>query len=416
MDKYINICVIIEVLMKEFAILLNNLTSLDSFILTKEGRLHFTTETSELPDFIKNDRIQTFTAITNEIKSFPSQNCLHYRSGSLQNYLAVTEQGLITVLGPFLTRLPDNTMISEILINCHIAITSRIMLRDYLCRLYIIENRQIVAIADAMAALIGSSVSSCNLIRKTTFDQNGKQNDFFGLVQAEEELPDITIIQERYQIEAALMQAVAQGDKKKARDVIGSSEELMNLPDRVKKNPLRSLRNITITFNTLLRVAAMQGGLHPRYIHSISEKYAILIEKMITIKDIIELRIRMINEYSDAVKYRGTVNYSQRVSKGIQYILSHLDEEISLDLLAEELEVNPSYFSRLFRQETGVTVSQYINTKRVNEAGYLLIHTTASIADISLQVGYPDSGYFSRVFHKIKGVTPTEWRNGKKDF
>ncbi len=190
----------------------------------------------------------------------------------------------------------------------------------------------------------------------------------------------------------------------------------MNLPDRVKKDPLRSLRNITITNNTLLRVAAMQGGLHSRYIHSISEKYAILIEKMITIKDIIELRNRIIDEYCDAVKYRGTVNYSRRVSKGIQYILSHLDEEISLDLLTEELKVNLSYFSRLFRQETGVTVSQYINTKRVNEAGYLLMHTTASIADVSLQVGYPDSGYFSRVFHKIKEMMPTEWRNKEKSF
>ncbi|RKX83320.1 MAG: hypothetical protein DRP58_08985 [Spirochaetes bacterium] len=137
---------------------------------------------------------------------------------------------------------------------------------------------------------------------------------------------------------------------------------------------------------------------------------------MKTIKDIIELRNRAINEYCDAVKYRGTVNYSRRVSKGIQYILSHLDEEISLDLLAKELEVNPTYFSRLFRKETGITVSQYINTKRINEAGYLLMHTSASIADISLQAGYPDSGYFSRVFHKIKRMTPTEWRNKEKNF
>ncbi|RKX91738.1 MAG: hypothetical protein DRP59_07095 [Spirochaetes bacterium] len=57
-----------------------------------------------------------------------------------------------------------------------------------------------------------------------------------------------------------------------------------------------------------------------------------------------------------------------------------------------------------------MTVSQYINTKRINEA-YLRVHTSVSIADISLQAGYPDSGYFSRVFHKIKGMTPTEWRN-----
>ena len=44
------------------------------------------------------------------------------------------------------------------------------------------------------------------------------------------------------------------------------------------------------------------------------------------------------------------------------------------------------------------------------------MHTSAAISDISLQVGYPDSGYFSRVFHKIKGMTPTEWRNKEKSF
>jgi len=414
MDKYVKNCVIIRIIMKELAIMLNNLTSLDSFILTNNGRLHFTTETSELPDFIKTDRIQTFTAITNEVKSFSSQDCLHYRSGGLLNYLAVSKQGLITVLGPFLTRLPDNAMISEILIKCHIAITFRIILRDYLRRLSVLENRRIIAIADTMSSL-NSSISSCHLIRKIVSEKDEQFYDKLPTVQAEEEIPDISIIIERYKVESALMQAVSQGDKKKAKEVVIASGEIMNMPDRVSGDPLRSLRDISITLNTLYRVAAKQGGLHPRYLHSISEKYAILLEKKSSFKEIFYLMKEMREEYCDAVKYRGTVNYSRIVSKAIQFILSNLDDELSLIILAEKVETHSSYLSRLFKKETGLTVTQYINIKRVNEAVYLLMHTTASIADISMQVGYQDSGYFSRVFHKIKGMTPTEWRNSETD-
>lgn len=57
----------------------------------------------------------------------------------------------------------------------------------------------------------------------------------------------------------------------------------------------------------------------------------------------------MREEYCDVVKYRGTVNYSRAISKAIQYILSNLDEDLSLVILAEEIKINPSYLSRLFK-------------------------------------------------------------------
>lgn len=120
-----------------------------------------------------------------------------------------------------------------------------------------------MALADTMASL-NKNISTCHLVRKIMSDREKQSNGTLPIVQTEEELPDISIIMERYKVETALMQAVSQGDKKKAREVIISSGELMNMPDRVFGNPLRSLRDISITLNTLYRVAARQGGLHPR--------------------------------------------------------------------------------------------------------------------------------------------------------
>ncbi|MGL5479384.1 MAG: helix-turn-helix domain-containing protein, partial [Clostridium sp.] len=75
--------------------------------------------------------------------------------------------------------------------------------------------------------------------------------------------------------------------------------------------------------------------------------------------------------------------------------------------------LSPSYFSRLFKKETGKTVISYINEEKIEKAKELLKNTYLPIINISLDLGFDDCGYFIRVFKKATGVTPKVFREEK---
>lgn len=93
------------------------------------------------------------------------------------------------------------------------------------------------------------------------------------------------------------------------------------------------------------------------------------------------------------------------------YIWKNLDKEITLNKLARMVYLNPSYLSRLFRQETGVTITEYLLEVKIQQAKELLWETDLKIQDIALKLGIDSSAYFGRIFKKAVGCTPQEYRN-----
>ena len=98
------------------------------------------------------------------------------------------------------------------------------------------------------------------------------------------------------------------------------------------------------------------------------------------------------------------------IAKGIKYIHENFAEPINLLQLCDYLGLNNCYFCVLFKNQTGMTFSKYLNKVRINESKKLLEATTDSIIDISLAVGFNNHNHFSATFKKLTGVTPTEYR------
>ncbi|WP_337102189.1 response regulator transcription factor [Paenibacillus sp. YIM B09110] len=93
------------------------------------------------------------------------------------------------------------------------------------------------------------------------------------------------------------------------------------------------------------------------------------------------------------------------------YIREHLSEDLSLDVLADQAYMNASYLSSLYKQFTGMNISDYIAELRVGKAKELLTHSPLKIHEIAAAVGYGTAGYFTRYFKKHVGMTPQEYRN-----
>jgi len=92
------------------------------------------------------------------------------------------------------------------------------------------------------------------------------------------------------------------------------------------------------------------------------------------------------------------------------YIEANYMEDLSLDAVATRYFFNPSYFSTFFKQHTGQSFSEYIQTVRIREAKAMLLHSSEKIQDISSKVGYKDTGHFIKLFKRESGITPAEYR------
>lgn len=111
------------------------------------------------------------------------------------------------------------------------------------------------------------------------------------------------------------------------------------------------------------------------------------------------------------VLYEGS---SPLIHSALEYIHKRYGEKIRLIDIAQELHINPSYLSSLFKQEMRITLTDYVSHLRVMKSKVLLISGNLSLADISAIVGFEDQSYYSKTFKRIEGMTPLQFRRASK--
>lgn len=227
----------------------------------------------------------------------------------------------------------------------------------------------------------------------------------------ESESPQLTmkLIEERYESEYNFMLAVSQGQFLKAEKFL-APYGLSNLEPRTAE-PLRNEKNYTVILNTLLRKAAESGSVHPFHIDNLSSKFARKIEMTTSTKDLEQLQRDMVHRYCLLVKNHSMKGYSLLIRKVLAQIDTDLTANLSLNTLANTLNVNSSYLSTLFKKETGSTLTEYVNRKRIEHAILLLNSTNMQIQTIAQYCGISDVNYFTKLFKKQVRKTPKEYRD-----
>lgn len=224
----------------------------------------------------------------------------------------------------------------------------------------------------------------------------------------EETLRKMEELERRYAYENELMRAVSLGQIHKAEMLLAGFSGFAF--ERRLADPVRNLKNYAIIMNTILRKAAEQGGVHPLYLDNLSSEYAARIEQIASAAAGYGLMTEMYRGYCRLVRRHATKNYSPPVRKAIAHIDSDLNGELGLKALAELQGINSSYLSTLFKKETGQTVTDYVNQRRVHLAVQLLGGTRLQIQTVAQHCGIPDVNYFTKVFKKYVGKTPGQFR------
>ncbi|THF77801.1 response regulator [Cohnella fermenti] len=113
-----------------------------------------------------------------------------------------------------------------------------------------------------------------------------------------------------------------------------------------------------------------------------------------------------------ALVRRNSLSEGQKVIyRAIDYIKGRLSEDITVGECAAHVHLSASYFASLFKQVTGMTVTQHVTSERIQRAKLLLVEG-AQVQEVASAVGYEERRYFSEMFKKITGQTPSEFRAG----
>ena len=106
---------------------------------------------------------------------------------------------------------------------------------------------------------------------------------------------------------------------------------------------------------------------------------------------------------------------SEPVREALAYVEAHLHEPLTLAEIAGLIHLNASYFSVLFKEQTGLPFSEFVSRLRIQRAKELLVHSRLPIGEIGERVGYRTDKYFIKVFKALEGVSPSRYRQQMRE-
>lgn len=176
-------------------------------------------------------------------------------------------------------------------------------------------------------------------------------------------------------------------------------------------DPLRNLKYHFIVTIALITRFCVEGGMEMETAYTLSDLYILKADKCSSEKDIHALHREAVLEFTRQMNKLAHGNvYSKPVIMTMDYIYDNLHSKISEADIAEYISLSPSYISRLFKKEVGLTICTYIAVKRVETAQNMLKYSDYSPVDIGNYLAFTSHSHFISVFRKYTGMTPNEFR------
>ncbi|MBR6322307.1 MAG: helix-turn-helix domain-containing protein [Lachnospiraceae bacterium] len=211
------------------------------------------------------------------------------------------------------------------------------------------------------------------------------------------------------QTEETLLAIVMQGDVSRLDDWAKSAPAVRG--GVIARDQLRQLKNTFIVTTTLVSRAAIRGGLDIEDALSLSDSYIQRCEMLTGQEQIMDLQLHMVREFTEQVgKARLSESSSRLEAEVMSYIQHHLSEPIRVEEMADYFGFSRTHFSAKFRQETGMTLTDFILRQKTEEAKRLLRYSDRSAAAIAAYLGFSSHAHMNKVFKKYSGETPLQYR------
>jgi len=179
----------------------------------------------------------------------------------------------------------------------------------------------------------------------------------------------------------------------------------------LSKNILQNMKYHFTVSAALIARFCIKSGMTMEEAYHLSDYYIMKADECRTTEQVHAVHAEMLEGYTRKMRHiRNGVIYSKQIVKVMDYISDNLHSRILLKDAADYLHLSAAYLSRLFKTETGMTFSDYVNQKKIETAVSLLLYSEYSDLEISSLLCFSSQSHFIRIFKKYKGMTPKAYK------
>jgi AraC-like DNA-binding protein len=377
------------------------LSGLEEYDNGLRSRLFQTFDTSPLKEFIRSVEPSTLCFTADRYGCHYSFFPIRQLSGAT----ADNQENAMVIIGPWIEALPDNSSLDNMLQKTGIPYHLKTELAQYLNYLPLISFRQCwEGLLLTFAGYLQKSENKFTIIY-LQFDPA----DPFGEYSPKQDVSlSLRFIEKLYHDEDTLLDAIKAGDSKRALQCLAALNQYR--PPQRAQEKSRDNKSYLLALNTLARKTVQDSSVHPFHIHTVSTGFAQQIEAAEQRDELVLISETMIRRYCALVQEYSLGKYSSVVRNVINAVEFNLKEPLSLSILAGQFNIDPSNLSHHFTREMGMSLTDFINLKRLEHARYLLAGSALYIQEIAEECGYEDVNYFIRLFRRKYGKTPGEYR------
>lgn len=311
--------------------------------------------------------------------------------------------------GPVLMVDPDEFMIKDIIKENGLSDEHVCELNEYINKVPVIEPERVNNLSELLA-IIADNISKGNSL---SYDQKSQsheiQSDISEWIHYMKSIDnkDNDYSTYPFEKERVLLSKIALGDKQESQRILN---EILGYIFFSSGNDFEVIRARILELIVLLSRAAVEGGANVEEIFGLNFKYLSEIYKFKTVEDLTFWLSKIMTRFTDCVFNLADIRHKDTIYKSLNYIKKNYIQQITLEEVASHVFLNPSYFSKVFKNEMKCTFVAYVNKVRINASKSLLINNTIPLSDISTLVGFDDQSYFTKVFKKEVGITPGKFR------
>ena len=179
-------------------------------------------------------------------------------------------------------------------------------------------------------------------------------------------------------------------------------------------NSMKQYEYMAVTSISLAARAAIRGGVNAYEAYRVSELYLQKISLCTDAMDILQIHMQAVLKFTELVRQAKENRNYDCVEQCKDYIARHRTQKFSLEKVAEAVGKNASYLSRVFSEQTGMTMQDYAMSVRLENAANLLQYSNESIGEIAEYLNFSSQSYFGEKFKKKYGQTPVRYRREHK--
>lgn len=312
----------------------------------------------------------------------------------------------ITV-GPFLMVDKEDYLAIDIEGKQWIDSTTTVKIEKEIEKIPVVPPEKVNGLSNLLFMSVGflnnMAVSASMVKKQSVAEIQGQINEYIKNVKHGDLLPNYPI-----EIEQKLLRAISSPDKPVATELLN---DMLGHIFYTSSGNLSQIKSRVHELLILISRAVISGGANSEKTLTSCHNYLKEIPNINTTDDLCFWFTDVVHKLIDSMFDFSNLRHSDVIHKVVHYMHSHYDEKLTLSETAKTVYLSPSYLSRIFKQETGISFNTQLNNIRVEKSKELLLSGEIRLADIAPLVGFEDQSYYTKVFKRTTGMLPSMYRD-----